>query len=76
MIFKNNKVYDVLKWISGTVLTAAAVLVLALGNQWHIPHAEAIAGTLTAVASFMCTILGISANVYEKQRQEEEKKDE
>lgn len=62
----SNKVYDILKDIALYVLPALATLILALGNIWGIPYAEAIAATITAIDTFLGAILKISSNVYHK----------
>jgi hypothetical protein len=62
----NNKTYDLLKYIALYVLPALATLVLTLGNIWGLPYTEAIAGTITAIDTFLGAILGISAKEYQK----------
>lgn len=62
----SNKVYDILKDIALYVLPALATLILALGNIWGIPYAEAIAATITAIDTFLGAILKKSSNVYHK----------
>ncbi|MBR2160170.1 MAG: hypothetical protein IJ938_02520 [Clostridia bacterium] len=76
MIF-NNKTYDLLKDIALYVLPALATLILALGNIWGIPYAEAIAATITAIDTFLGAILKISSNEYQKAQKgaENESKD-
>jgi hypothetical protein len=60
----SNKTYDILKNIALYVLPALATLILTLGNIWGIPYAEAIAATITAIDTFLGTILKISTNKY------------
>lgn len=67
MIIKNSKVYDVLKWICQIVLPALGTLYFALANIWHLPLAEEVLGTITAVDTFLGVILGISSVQYSKQ---------
>lgn len=67
MIFKNST-YDILKDIALYVLPALATLILALGNIWGIPYAEAIAATITAIDTFLGAVLKISSNKYAKER--------
>jgi hypothetical protein len=62
----NNKTYDILKDIALYVLPALATFILALGNIWGIPYAEAIAATITAIDTFLGAILKISSNKYHK----------
>lgn len=60
----SNKTYDTLKYIALYVLPALATLILTLGGIWQIPYAEAVAGTITAIDTFLGAILGISAKNY------------
>lgn len=62
----NNKIYDILKFICQIVLPASATLYFALASIWHLPYAEEIVGTITAVDAFMGAVLGISSVVYKK----------
>lgn len=65
----NNKTYDILKDIALYVMPALATLVLALGNIWGIPYAEAIAATITALDTFLGAILKISSINYDKEQE-------
>lgn len=66
-LFKmSDKVYDVLKWIALILIPAIGTLYFALAGIWGFPYAEAIVGTLTAVDTFLGTILGISTSMYKK----------
>lgn len=56
----NNRLYDILKWIALIVLPAIATLYGALAPTWGWPYAEQIVYTITAVDTFLGTILGIS----------------
>lgn len=67
MIFKNSKVYDVLKVISAIVLPALATLVLTLGDIWGLSYTIPIAATITAVAGFVGAFLKVSSNKYNKE---------
>jgi len=69
MIFKNSKIYDVLKWIALVVLPAIATLYFALSGIWGFPYGEQIVGTITAVDTFLGAILGISSINYNKQQE-------
>lgn len=62
----NNKAYDVLKFIAQIVLPACATLYFALATIWHLPYAEEIVGTITAVDAFLGALLGISTFAYNK----------
>lgn len=62
-----NKVYDILKRICLVVIPAINVLITTLNALWHweLPI-EAITGTLSAIALFIGTLLGISTAKYNK----------
>lgn len=61
-----NSTYDVLKDIALYVLPALATLIITLGGIWNFQYAEAIAGTITAIDTFLGAILKISSNMYHK----------
>lgn len=62
----NSKVYDVLKWVALVLLPGAATLYFALSNIWGLPYVEQIAGTVTAIETFLGVLLGISSAGYYK----------
>lgn len=68
----SNKTYDILKYIALYGLPATATLILVLGGIWSIPYSEAIAATITALDTFLGTLLGISSNKYHKAQESEE----
>lgn len=67
MIFKNNKVYDWLKWIASVALPAIAAFYFALSQIWGFPYAEQIVATIAAITALADAILGISAIQYKRQ---------
>lgn len=70
MIFKNSKVYDVLKYLQRIALPAIAALYVALAKIWGWPYSGEIAGTIAAIVTFMGAILEISSAEYHKQEGE------
>lgn len=66
----SNKVYDILKYIALLVLPALATLYLALASIWGLPYGEQIAGTITAIDTFLGAILKISSDNYNKKLKE------
>jgi len=66
MVFENNKVYDVLKYIAQIVLPALATLYFALSKIWGLPYGIEIVGTISAIDVFLGTLLGISKASYNK----------
>ena len=65
MLIKNNKVYDVLKWIVITVSPALCTLITGLGLLYGFDSAI-IVGTLTLITTFVGTLIGVSAVQYNK----------
>lgn len=62
----SNKAYDIVKFIATIVLPALGTLYFALSQIWGLPYGEEIVGTITAVVTFMATILKISSAQYFK----------
>ncbi len=71
MIFKDNKVYDVLVYIAQIVLPALATLYFALAKIWGLPYGVEIEGTIIAIDVFLGSILMISKVRYNKQKVEQ-----
>ena len=64
----SNKIYDILKNIALYVLPGLATFILALGTIWGLPYTEAIAATITAIDTFLGTILKISSDQYHEEQ--------
>lgn len=60
----NNKLYDVLKFITTIVLPALGTLYFALAGIWGLPYGEQVVGTITAIVTFLGVCLGISTAKY------------
>lgn len=65
MIFKNSKVYDVLKWCVLVLTDALITLITTLGGLYHFDSAI-IVGTIAAISTFVGALLGISSAAYKK----------
>ena len=61
-----NKTYDILKFIATIVLPALGTLYFALAQIWGFPYGEEIIGTITAIVTFLATILKVSSVQYYK----------
>ena len=70
MIIKNNRIYDILKWLVITVMPAACTLITGLGLLYGFDTAL-ITGTISLVTTFIGTIVGISAVQYANSLKEE-----
>lgn len=66
----SNKIYDILKFVAQIVLPAIGTLYFALANIWGLPLAEEIVGTITAIDTFLGSVLHISSKMYQKEEDE------
>lgn len=67
----SNKVYDILKEIALVWLPAIGTLYFALAGIWGFPYAEQIVGTITAIDTFLGTVLHISNKLYKEDKEDE-----
>lgn len=67
----NNKVYDVLKWITLVFLPALTTLIGVILNTFNIECTDIVLTIMTAVTTFMGAVLGISNINYNKTNKEE-----
>ena len=75
MIFKNEKIYTVLKYLVLIGLPAVNTLWLAISQIWSIPYGEPISLTITAITVFIGTLIGVGSYRYGKQLAETENKE-
>ena len=61
-----NQTFDKLKWVAMYLLPAIGTLYFTIASIWHLPYAEQIVGTITALDTFLAILLGISTNTYNK----------
>ena len=71
MIFKDSRVYDVLKWIALIFLPAIATLWFTVAKIWGLPYIAEITGTLVAVDTFIGALIGISNIQYNALKNDE-----
>lgn len=67
----SNEVYDALKWVVITGLPALATLIIGLGKLYGFDPST-IAGTITLLAGFLGTCIGISSVKYAKKAKKDE----
>lgn len=60
----SNKLYDRLKFVALVLLPALATLYLTISAIWGLPYGEAVAGTITAIDTFLGALLGVSSKNY------------
>lgn len=63
----SNRTFDTLKWIAILLLPALATLVAVIFKIWNLPYGNEIAQTITALATFLGAILGISSVQYKRE---------
>lgn len=68
MLILNNKIYDILKWITMIVLPALATAYVGLASIWGWPYADEVAKTTAVVCTLLGALLGISTAQYNKQQ--------
>lgn len=66
MVLKNS-IYDKLKWVAILLLPSLATLVAVIFKIWNLPYGNEIAQTITALATFLGAILGISSVQYKRE---------
>lgn len=62
----NNKVYDILKWVTMVVLPALATAYVGLAAIWGFPYANEVAKTTAVICTLLGALLGISTAQYNK----------
>jgi len=62
----NDKVYDILKWVTMIVIPALATAYVGLAAVWGWPYADEIAKTAAVVCTLLGALLGISTAQYNK----------
>lgn len=65
MIF-SEKMYESLKKTVQVVLPALATMYIVVAELWNLPAAQPVSGTLTAIATFLGVILGVSSKQYKE----------
>lgn len=60
----NNKLYDILKWVTLIVIPALSTAYVGLAAVWGFPYAEQVAKTACVVCTLLGALLGISTAEY------------
>lgn len=60
----NNKVYDVLKWLTIVFLPALAKLIEDVFGVWGIPYGDKISSTIIYIEIFLGAIIAVSTISY------------
>ena len=62
----SDSVYKVLKWLGLIALPALATFYGVIGKVWSIPYTAEIVTTITAVATLIGALIGVSTVSYNK----------
>lgn len=64
----SNKTYDILKWVALVGTNALSALIITLGGlwSWDSTTVKAVAGTVSAIGTFIGACLQISTANYNK----------
>lgn len=62
----NDKLYDILKWITMIVIPALTVAYVGLAAIWGWPYSTEIAKTSAVICTLLGSLLGISTAEYNK----------
>ena len=66
MLFKNSKLYDVLKWVALVALDAFGVAYESLAEVWTLPLGDEVMKTCTIFSVLIGTLIGVSSYKYNK----------
>ena len=69
----NDKAYNVLKWLGLIILPALATFVITICEIWGLPYGPQIGATITAVATLIGAIIGVSQYSISKEKKNGEK---
>ena len=62
----NNRVYDILKWITMIAIPALTTAYVGLSAVWGWPYATEVAKTSAVICTLLGALLGISTAQYNK----------
>ena len=65
----SDSVYNFLKWMGLIALPALATFWGVIGKVWDIPHTAEIVTTVTAVATLIGALIGVSTVTYNKDKE-------
>ena len=71
----NNKIYDILKYVSVIGIPAVVLLLNTLGQIWGWKHTTEITATVSAVGVFIGALIQISSAKYSKSLDESKKEE-
>ena len=73
MLILNDKIYDVLKWVTLVLIPALSTAFVGLASIFNWPYADEVAKASVVVCTLLGALLGISTAQYNKQEQPDNK---
>lgn len=67
----SNRAYDIIKFVTTIILPALGTLYFALSQIWGFAYGEEIVGTITAIVTFLGSLIGVSNYNYKKENDNE-----
>lgn len=64
----SDKVYNILKWVALIALPALATFWGVIGKVWDLPYTMQIVTTITAIATLIGALIGVSTMTYNKEK--------
>lgn len=66
----NDKIYNVLKWVSLIALDAFGLAYQSLAEVWKLPYGTEIMTTCSIISVLIGALIGVSTYTYNKQNKE------
>lgn len=66
MLIKNDKLYNILKYVALIFLDAIGVAYESLANVWSLPFGDEVMKTCTILSILLGTLIGVSSYSYNK----------
>jgi hypothetical protein len=66
MLIKNDKLYNILKYVALIFLDALGVAYESLANVWSLPFGDEVMKTCTILSILLGTLIGVSSYSYNK----------
>ena len=63
-----DKIYNVLKWVLIIFVPALITFLTTIFALYHIPNIELVVGTISAIATFVGALVGVSSKTYNKKK--------
>ena len=68
MIFKENRIYDILKWLSLVALDAIGLAYEKLAGIWSWPFGGQVKDTCIVISILIGTLIGVSGIKYQQEQ--------